>query len=285
MWVKSPGARTWWVRSTTAIKPLAGFLLAGFLLCHASGVSTATEAGVSRIIDSVARYHPAIEVARRQIEADCVDNTLCAAEIIAARLGAPAHIEAVTHPTSDEIRRVHGEPSVTGVALIPPHTLRITLDRFGRKADWELVAAIERAQPIDMIELDLRGNGGGDLDRMRRIAGIFIGYREAAFSLVAHDARTSIDIPAHPSGIVALPVRILVGPGTASSAEILTALLRAYAYAEIRGKQTFGKDYLLRMVPVDHDTRLLIPAERIEIPGQDLTAGVIPDGPIDPLNP
>lgn len=278
----SLGARIWWVRSTTAIKkPLAGGLLGLFLALNASPAA-ATEAAVDRLIGSVQRYHPQIAELRGDIETACAGDARCAADRIAAAVGANARIETVEHPTSDEIRRVDSRPSVTARALVAPRTLRIALERFGRKADWELVEALRQAGPLDLVELDLRENQGGDLDRMRRIAGIFIGERKGAFALITQDARTPLDIPAHPSGLTALPVRVLVGRTTASSAEILAALLRAYARAEILGEKTHGKDYLLRILPVDHDTRLLIPAERVEVPGQDIAAGVAPDGPIGP---
>ena len=38
-----------------------------------------------------------------------------------------------------------------------------------------------------------------------------------------------------------------------------------------------GKDWLTRVVPVDHDWRLAIPAERIEVPGEALAQGLMPD--------
>lgn len=70
---------------------------------------------------------------------------------------------------------------------------------------------------------------------------------------------------------------VLVGPGTASSAEVLAALLQRYADARLAGSQTAGKDYLTRVIAVDHDWRLLVPAERIEVPGVTLTGGLQPD--------
>jgi C-terminal processing protease CtpA/Prc len=266
------------VRSTTAIKSFAGGLFGLLLIVSTS--AAATEAAVDRLIESVQRYHPHIADARGGIKTTCGGDARCAAEHLAAALGARARIEAVKHPTTDEIRRVDSQPSVATVKTTAPGTLRLTLMRFGRKADWEIIEAIGQAGPLDMVELDLRGNSGGDLDRMRRVAGIFTGERKAAFALVSHDVRMPIDIPAHPSGIETPQMRVLVSRNTASSAEILAALLRINAGAEIRGEKTHGKDYLLRILPVDHDTRLLFPAERVEIPGEDIKAGVTPDGPI-----
>ena len=69
---------------------------------------------------------------------------------------------------------------------------------------------------------------------------------------------------------------MLVGPGTASSAEVLAALLQRYAGACLAGARTAGKDHLTRVIAVDHDWRLLVAAERIEVPGVDLTGGLRP---------
>ena len=70
---------------------------------------------------------------------------------------------------------------------------------------------------------------------------------------------------------------MLIGPETASSAEVLAALLRRHAAARLVGTRTLGKDWLSRLVPPDHDWRLSIHAERIEVPGEPLVQGLVPD--------
>ena len=35
--------------------------------------------------------------------------------------------------------------------------------------------------------------------------------------------------------------------------------------------------WLTRLIPVDHDWRLAIPGERIEVPGERLAQGLVPD--------
>ena len=47
--------------------------------------------------------------------------------------------------------------------------------------------------------------------------------------------------------------------------------------ARLVGARTLGKDWLSRLVPVDHDWRLSIRAERIEVPGKPLAQGLEPD--------
>ena len=65
-----------------------------------------------------------------------------------------------------------------------------------------------------------------------------------------------------------------------SSGEVLAALLRRYADATVLGERTFGKDYVLRIEPIAQGWRALIPDGRLEVPGEILAGGLVPDGPI-----
>ena len=187
----------------------------------------------------------------------------------------------VRHPTSEEIRWADTEPSIAGTADLGAGRRLIRLDRFGRKVDHEMSAALRAAR--DLV-LDLRHNHGGVLRRMLRIAGRFTGPVPAAVHLVKADQVRVLAIP-KPSGAVWRGrITVLVGANTISSGEVLAALLRRHAGAAVLGERTWGKDYVLRVEPVDPDWRALIPDGRIEVPGEILTGGLVPDGPIpDPL--
>ena len=114
---------------------------------------------------------------------------------------------------------------------------------------------------------------------MRRVASLFTGPVEGAIRLVGLDGVTGVALPAplRDLGLDGAAIDVLVGPGTASSAEVLAALLRRHAGARLVGARTAGKDWLTRLVPVDHDWRLAIPAEHIEVPGEHLAQGLAPD--------
>ncbi len=202
----------------------------------------------------------------------------CAGEMIAAHVPA-ARLVRVRHPDTDSIRRAQTTPSVTAVERRADGSLVLVLARFGRKADREVVDALSaagHAEPPRLV-LDLRANAGGDFDRMRRVASLFTGPRAAALRLVGRDGMTTMALPEPLRAVETAALDVLVGPGTASSAEALAALLRRYAGARLIGARTRGKDRLTRLIPVDHDWRLAIPAERIEVPGEVLTSGLVPD--------
>ena len=229
----------------------------------------------------MARHAALPETLGATIERRCPPaGTRCAARLIAASLPA-ARLVPVIHPDSDTIRRARTAPSVTAVERRGDAALVIVLDRFGRTADREIVEAVEAseagASPPARLVLDLRGNGGGDFDRMRRVASLFTGPREDVIRLHGRDGATAVALPAPLRAVEGAALDVLIGPGTASSAEVLAVLLRRHAGARLIGARSGGKDWLTRLVPVDHDWRLAIPAERIEVPGEALAQGLVPD--------
>ena len=214
------------------------------------------------------------EIERRCLPAD----TRCAAQLIVEHMPT-AQLVQVSHPDTDTIRRAHTVPSVSVVKRRGDGALVVVLDRFGRTADREVADAIVAAGPPvpERVVLDLRSNGGGDFDRMRRVASLFTGPREGAVRLFGRNGATDVALPAPLRAIGEFEIDVLIGPGTASSAEVLAALLRRHAGARLNGTPTLGKDWLTRLIPVDHDWRLAIPAERIEVPGETLAQGLVPD--------
>jgi C-terminal processing protease CtpA/Prc len=187
-------------------------------------------------------------------------------------------LQRTRHLDVETIRSADGRPSITKVADSGGGRRLVRLDSFGRAVDHELSVALRSAR---QVILDLRHNRGGLLRRMLRVAGRFTGPVPGALKLVADERVTVLAIP-RPSGGPVWPGRItvLVGPLTISSGEVLAALLRRYAGAAVLGERTFGKDYVLRVERIDSDWQALIPDGRIEVPGEVLADGLIPDGPI-----
>ncbi len=257
-----------------------GLLLgAGFALALGSGVTGPAAAdSVDRLIAQAETYMGQIDVA--ELRQACGGKVRCAAERIAASLGDAARLEPTAQPTTDTIRWVETTASLGAVKDLPNQHRLIELKRFGRKVEPDLRRALELGGAA--VVLDLRGNAGGDFGRMLRVASLLIGPRAGAVTLTHRNRQEHLDLPRVPSETRPRRISVLVGPGTASSAEVLAALLRRHAGAEILGTRTAGKDYLLRVIPVDQTMRLLIPAERIEVPGETLAGGLRPDGPVSP---
>ena len=270
MWAKALGAHISPVRATTVTRLFIAGCLAAYAVTPLSTLGAADAFGLflNRVVKLA--LIDAVKVSKA-----CNGDRLCAARLIVETLGPPAQLEAVTHPDTDSIRRVTSQSSISDFRAIGPSTYIMNLDRFGRKLTEEIQAHFKSTSGITHLILDLRKNQGGDFDRMRRAAALLTGPVERAIELNGNP----VDIPP-PTRQLAIPrLTVLIGPRTASSAEILTVLLRKYADAGIFGTRSVGKDYLYRMVPVTQDWRLLLPAEQIVVPGETLTGGVRPDGP------
>lgn len=275
----------WSAPSTTATK--AALLLGLVLLPPASALAGA---GLDRLLRSVHAIAPQALPARDALDRACAGDVVCTARLLARALGPRARLVPVVHPTTDRIRWVTSQPSVTGHAHDAKGRLTIALDHFGRKAVRELrtlaADAATTAQGISSLSLDLRANRGGDVDGMLRVAALFTGHIPDAVRLVGATRTSTLPVPALTSLFADYPLTVHltvhVGPLTASSAEVLAALLKRHAGATIVGARTYGKDYLLHVVPVTHDLRLLVPGARIEVPGIALAGGLVPDVLIPP---
>ena len=210
---------------------------------------------------------------------------LAVAGLLGALLALPAVaqqgvvLQRVPAPDTDTIRWVTTVASIGRVADLGTGQRLVRLDRFGRKAQHELDAALPSG---GALVLDLRGNQGGSLRRMLRVAARFTGPVPDAVRLVeAGDIRV-LAIPAAAGPVWRGPLTVLVGADTMSSGEVLAAVLRRFAGAAILGARTFGKDYTLRVEPLSQEWRALVPDGRIEVPDERLDGGLLPDGPIPP---
>lgn len=292
MWATSRGARPWRAPSTTATRPLLALLV----LTSLAAPVAAGEAGgagetdgvdpVARIVRAATTYGsvhgmPGELPSLAAVKRSCGADALCAARRIVAAGGGRVRLERVDHPATDTIRWVETAPSVTALREGGDGRRWIALERFGRKAERQVAAALAGAKAAGApLGLDLRGNAGGDFGRMLRIAALFTGEIKDALFLIDKQEKIPIDLTTDRRAVPPRDLLVLVGPETASSAEVLAALLSRHAGARLAGARTAGKDYLTRVIAVDHDWRLLLPAERIEVPGVALAGGLRPpEGP------
>ncbi len=280
MWAKDLGGRPWRAPSTTATS--AGFALLAVLALALPAAAGGADP-VGRVLAAAAAYgDPGEGWSEAEVRRACGADALCAARRLVAAGG--ARLVPVDHPDTDTIRWARTRASVASARRLDDGRGLITLDGFGRKAGDELLTAVAElrrgGRPLGLV-LDLRGNAGGDFGRMLRLAAMFIGDRKNAVYLVDTNGRHALDLEGEPAIQPLSELSVLVGPGTASSAEVLAALLHRYAGAALLGAPTAGKDHLTRVVPVDHDWRLLLPAEGIEVPGVALSGGLVPR----PLSP
>jgi hypothetical protein len=269
---------TWWVRLT--------IVTSIFAMIDVAAPPLAAPVTLSRFVSTVQAFAltPERLPSLAELTLHCRGDALCAARHIVVAMGPRAALMRVQHPDTDAIRWVTTKSSVVRVTDDGLHRL-IALRQFGRKVTKELLSALNMRSvgPLTRaVVLDLRCNHGGDFDRMIRVAGLFIGPVAEAVTLVGHHGRMTVDIPTTVSRVVADSLTVYVGPETASSAEVLAILLKRYVGATIVGQVTYGKDFLVRVIPVTHDWNLLLPSAIIEVSGYDLSAGIVPDQIIQP---
>ncbi|MCY4049563.1 MAG: S41 family peptidase [Hyphomicrobiales bacterium] len=252
-------------------KPL---IIAGMALAILADETRAQDAGgIGRLYDAVADVSARPLPSVKALASMCDGDVVCAGEALASSLGPHARLERITHPSTDSIRGVETRPSVEVSGENGRRVIR--LGRFGRKAVWELREALQGAH--ETVIIDLRANRGGDFDRMLRVAGIFCGSVENAVRLVGENIERWFSIPGEKELHGRRKLQVWIGEQTASSAEVLAALLKLHAGAKLSGEKTFGKNVLLREVAVAHEWRLLVPSGRLEIEGIVLEGGLTPD--------
>jgi len=265
--------RTWLVRLTIVTSILASV--------DAAGSPRTAPIALSRFVSTVRAFTLAPErlPSLVQLTQHCGGDTLCAAQRVAGAVGPRAALMRVQHPDTDTIRWVTTKPSVVRVTDDGLQRV-IALRQFGRKVTQELLQALHSGSvgtPTRAIVLDLRCNHGGDFHRMMRIAGLFTGPVAGAVTLAERHSHMTVDIPKAASRVVTDSLTVYVGPQTASSAEVFAILLKQYVGATIVGQPTYGKNFLVRVIPVTHDWSLLLPSAMIEVSGYDLSAGIVPD--------
>ena len=112
--------------------------------------------------------------------------------------------------------------------------LLATIDFLNRNATVQASAAVA------MLVIDLRDAGGGDLYEAFDMAGLFLPTGAVLGTLSGRDGEHN-EFRA-PAGIkFDTPLALLVGPDTASAAEVFAGTLQQHGRAKLVGQRTYGK--------------------------------------------
>ncbi|MGB1873749.1 MAG: carboxy terminal-processing peptidase [Akkermansiaceae bacterium] len=117
----------------------------------------------------------------------------------------------------------------------------------------------EKAQGII---LDLRGNGGGSLEEVRRMTGFFTG-RGPVVQVKDYKGEVEIKDSSHPDPIFSGPMVVLIDKTSASASEILAGALQDYNRAVVVGdSSSFGKGTVQQPVPIKRMMPIMEDARR-----------------------
>ena len=107
-----------------------------------------------------------------------------------------------------------------------------------------------KAEKIDGLVLDLRGNGGGYLPEATALTGLFIDKGPVVQLKVTTGELEVQDDPESGAAYTG-PLAVLVDRFSASASEIFAGALQDYHRATILGQRTFGKGTVQNLVPLD----------------------------------
>jgi carboxyl-terminal processing protease len=130
------------------------------------------------------------------------------------------------------------------------------------------------------LVLDLRGNGGGQVEPMVQLAGDFLEEGTLVVTMTDSDG-DEVEYRARQSRDYAFPVAVLVDAGTASAAEVFAVCLQAHGRAVVVGGRTYGKSDVQRVVTLPDGTPVYATVARLTVPDGRLVqgTGVEPDLP------
>lgn len=130
--------------------------------------------------------------------------------------------------------------------------------------------------------VDLRGNTGGSIEAMRRVAANFVDARPVGLSIDRAGAREPISTVGRPA-IPPTPVVVLIDKETASGAEVLAAAMQEYGIATLVGMKTGGNVGIAAPRPLSDGSAVQVTVARLLSPaGAQIDAvGVKPDTEVD----
>lgn len=139
-----------------------------------------------------------------------------------------------------ERKNAAGESSRVGVITLPSFYANFDTGETRCSVDVEKILHRFNKEKVEGLILDLRGNGGGSLEEVRRMTGFFTGKGPV---VQVKDYLGRIDLKnAYDKAIFKKPMVVLIDKSSASASEILAGALQDYNRALVVGtSSTFGK--------------------------------------------
>ena len=139
-----------------------------------------------------------------------------------------------------------------------------------------------KSQGATSIILDLRNNGGGELNQTGSVAGLWLDNGKTVVTVRKNNViQQTIGATGTPS-LKGLPTLILTNGDTASASEIVTGALLDSGAAKTLGEKTYGKGSVQQVFPLDSGQELKVTIARWYTPGgKNINGtGFKPDKPV-----
>jgi carboxyl-terminal processing protease len=129
----------------------------------------------------------------------------------------------------------------------------IPLQRFNASAGAELADAVKglHAKGATRFIVDLRANGGGDVDQAVKVSNVFLDRGKPVATQRERNQPPKYYTAADEATDATAPVAVLVDGGTASASEIVTGSWQDHDRALVLGQTTFGKGLVQGVYTLD----------------------------------
>jgi len=193
-----------------------------------------------------------------------------AVKILRGQRGTPVQLEigriGVDQPIPFRIVREEIRINSVPAAYMIDNTVGyVELVRFSERSTEELKNAIDdlRAKGAKGLILDLRRNPGGLLDQGISVADLFlprgVTVAETRSRIPSQNQKAFADDPDQYPG---MPIVVLVGPGSASAAEILAGALQDHDRVLVVGRTSYGKGSVQSIFPMSGNNYLKMTTAR-----------------------
>jgi carboxyl-terminal processing protease len=155
-----------------------------------------------------------------------------------------------------ETINIDGKSYKVGVIDVPSFyqdfDAKVNGDKEYRSTTRDVAKLIEelKAENVEGLVMDLRGNGGGNLSEAQGLVGLFIQKGPVVQLRETSGDIEVLDDP-EPGPVWDGPMVVLVDRSSASASEIFSAAIQDYGRGLILGQQTFGKGTVQNLYPLD----------------------------------
>lgn len=169
----------------------------------------------------------------------------------------------------------HREPLASVEKLPTGYVLRIR--SFARGAAATAKECLSTVPPGSRLLVDLRGNGGGELDEAKSMASLFLPHGAVIYQHRGNDGKTAMVTDSDGVFFQMKSLAFIIDRHTASAAELVVAALLGRPGTSLQGERTYGKNKVLDVRRLAHGGKVTIESAEI----LDPAGKTWPDG-IDP---
>lgn len=155
-----------------------------------------------------------------------------------------------------------------------PNVAYLRISRFSAQTAQEMVDAINQLRKegdIEGVILDLRNNGGGDVNSAVDIARLFVPSGPILHVVYKDERRTTYSAT---TAQITVPLAVLVNENSASASEILSGALKDSGSGTLIGTRTFGKGLVQGVYFLNDHTAIKLTQAKYLTPSQNDIHGI-----------